>query len=66
MKTKTRMDYIKIYAERLRKDNAMFKQQKMLIESQLQSSSQIFRSMFGDGKDFEKNARTYLRKVGMI
>lgn len=66
MKPKTRMDYVKIYGQKMRKDSSLFRQQKMLIESQLQSSSQIFRSMFGDGKDFEKKARVYLRKVGMI
>lgn len=66
MKPKTRMDYVKIYAEKLKDDNSLFRQQKVLIESQMRSSSQIFRSMFGDGKDFEKKAREYLRKVGMI
>ena len=66
MKTRTRMDYIKIYAEKLKEDNSLFRQQKMLIESQLQGSSQIFRSMLGDGDDFKQKARAYLRKVRMI
>ncbi|MBU1051121.1 MAG: hypothetical protein KJ718_01050 [Nanoarchaeota archaeon] len=60
------MDYVKLFAEKLKKDNSLFKQQKMLIESQLQASRSLFRNMFGTGEEFKKNARIYLRKVGLI
>ncbi len=59
MKPKTDLDYVELYAERLKKDNTLFKQQKKLIESQLKSSSSLFRNMFGRA-DFRKNARKYL------
>ncbi|MBI4014805.1 MAG: hypothetical protein HY365_02520 [Candidatus Aenigmarchaeota archaeon] len=63
---KTRLDYVELYAERLKSDPSIFEQQRMLIESQLESSRQVFRSMLGDGDDFEQRAREYLRKIGMI
>lgn len=66
MRPKTDLDYIEIYANKLKKDNSLFKQQKKLIESQMHSSSAIFKKMFGTGKDFRINARKYLRKVGLI
>jgi len=44
--------YVKYFAEKLREDNSIFKQQKMLIESQLKSSSELFRKRLGTGKDF--------------
>ncbi len=59
---KTRLDYIELYASRLKEDNSLFKQQKKLIESQLKSSSSLFRNMFGTGKAFKVNARIYLKK----
>lgn len=63
---KTDLDYIEFYASKLKKDNSLFKQQKMLIESQLQSSSLLFKKMFGTQKNFKDNAREYLRGVGLI
>jgi len=66
MKPMTDMDYVELYAKKLREDNSLFKQQKMLIESQMKSSSQFFRNCFGEGEDFKKNARIYLRKVGLL
>ena len=62
---KTRMDYIEIYAKRLKEDNSLFKQQKMLIESQLHSSSALFKGMFAKGKEFKANARKYLSSIGL-
>ena len=62
---KTRLDYIVLYAEKLKEDNSLFRQQKMLIESQLRSSRQLFRNMFGTGAGFKINARRYLKKIGM-
>ena len=62
----TNQDYIAFYAEKLREDASIFKQQKMLIESQMQASDSLFRNMFGEGEEFKKNARVYLRKLGLI
>jgi hypothetical protein len=58
------IDYVTLYAEKLKKDNSIFKQQKMLIESQMQSSKEIFQNMFGS--NFKANARKYLKDIGMI
>ena len=63
---KTDLDYVKLFASKLRKDNSLFEQQKKLIESQLHSSSELFKKRFGTGKNFKKNARAYLKKVGLI
>jgi hypothetical protein len=59
------LDYVEIYAEKMRKDNSLFKQQKVLIESQMLSSISLFRNMFSEG-DFKVLAREYLKKVGLI
>lgn len=58
------IDYITLYAEILREDNSLFQQQKMLIESQMKASSSLFNKMFS--ADFKKNARIYLRKIGLL
>lgn len=57
------LDYVTFYAEILKKDNSLFVQQKRLIESQLSSSSSIFKNMFGKEKDFQINARKYIKKI---
>ncbi|MBW2968859.1 hypothetical protein KY314_01950 [Candidatus Woesearchaeota archaeon] len=64
MKLRTDLDYVDFYAEQLKKDNKIFKQQRKLIESQLKSSSSLFKNMFG--RNFVLNARKYLRKRGLI
>ncbi|MBU0456506.1 MAG: hypothetical protein ABH824_01820 [Nanoarchaeota archaeon] len=58
------IDYVELYAEKLREDNSLFDQQKRLIEAQLQGSSSLFRGMFAD--NFKQNARIYLKKIGML
>lgn len=63
---KTDLDYVELYANKLKKDNSIFKQQKGIIESQLQSSSAIFKKMFGSGKKFRSQARGYLKEAGLI
>lgn len=63
---KKEIDYVTYYAERLREDNSIFKQQKMLIESQMKASQELFRKMFGTGEEFKRNARKYLRERGLI
>ena len=65
MKQLTDIDYVTLYAEALKKDSRIFKQQKMLIDSQLKASASIFGKMFGD-KNFNANARKYLKKVGLL
>ena len=65
MKTMNDLDYIELYANKLKEDNSIFKQQKILIESQMHSSKAVFRNMFGD-KNFKENARKYLKKIGLI
>jgi hypothetical protein len=63
---KTDMDYVVLHAGRLKEDNRLFVQQKVLIESQLHSSSSLFRGMFGIGKGFRLKARRYLLCRGLI
>ncbi|MBL7148243.1 MAG: hypothetical protein ISS82_05440 [Nanoarchaeota archaeon] len=60
------LDYVEIYAMKLREDNSFFVQQKKLIESQLYGSSSLFKNMFTCGKDFKINARKYLKEIGLI
>jgi len=64
-KAMTNLDYVELYAKKLKNDNSLFKQQKILIESQLKGSSSLFRNMF-KGKDFKECARKYLKSVGLI
>lgn len=61
---KTKLDYVEIYARKLKEDNSYFEQQKMLIESQMRSSSSLFKKMFGS--EFKTKARAYLKGVGLI
>lgn len=58
------LDYVELYAEKLKKDNRLFEQQKNLIESQMKASSELFRNRFG--KEFKKGARDYLKGIGLI
>jgi hypothetical protein len=60
------IDYVEFYAEKMKGDNSIFGQQKKLIEAQLIASIVLFRRMFGEGDDFKKNAREYLRSIGLI
>lgn len=62
---KTDMDYVILYAENLRENPQFFKQQKILIESQMKSSQSFFQNLF-KGKDFKTEARKYLRGRGLI
>ena len=61
----TDMDYVVIYADKLKQDNSLFAQQKILIESQLKASASLFENMFR-GKDFKKSAREYLKERGIM
>lgn len=62
----SRLDYIEMYANRLKEDNSLFRQHKKLIESQIHSSSVLFKNMFGKGQDFKTNARIYLKGIDLI
>ena len=62
---KTDEDYIKLYAESLKKNPELFKQQKMLIDSQIKASRSLFKT-FGKEEEFKLNARRYLRGIGML
>ncbi len=63
MKPLNDVDYVELYALKLREDNRFFRQQKIIIESQMKSSKEIFRRKFGSGKRFRINARAYLKKL---
>lgn len=58
------IDYVELFARKLKENNKLFGQQKMIINSQLKSSKELFRKMFGN--DFKLNARIYLKKRGLI
>ncbi len=58
------LDYVELYAKKIKRDNSLFKQQKKLIESQLRSSSSLFKNMFSG--NFKSNAREYLKHRGLV
>ena len=64
MKDMADLDYVRLYAEKLKEDNSLFAQQKKLIEAQLKGSSQLFKKMFG--KNFKSGARKYIRAIGLL
>ncbi|NOZ80182.1 MAG: hypothetical protein GXP63_00795 [DPANN group archaeon] len=60
-------EYVRLYAERLRNDSSLFRQQKEFLESQYAASRSIFRDRFGDDeKIFRKKARQYLKKRALL
>ncbi|MBI2142356.1 hypothetical protein HYU15_02620 [Candidatus Woesearchaeota archaeon] len=64
MVPKSRLDYVEFYAEKLKNDNRHFAQQKLLIDSQLKASSELFGKMFSG--NFKVKARSYLRNIGLL
>ena len=64
MKVLNDLDYIELYANKMKSDNSLFGQQKKFIESQLKSSSSLFKKMFKE--NFKIEAREYLRKRGIL
>lgn len=62
------LDYVEIYAENLKNNNKLFKQQKELIDSQTISGAALTKKRFGSKyeKDFKTNARKHLRKIGFM
>ena len=65
MTPRTDLDYIELYANKLKNNNSFFKQQKILIESQLEGSRSIFKNMFFKN-NFKENARKYLKDIGLL
>jgi len=61
----TNLDYIEIYTENLKENSEFFKQQKMIIDSQIKSSRSFFNNLF-KGKDFKTEARKYLKERGLL
>ncbi len=59
------LDYVDLYAEKLHKDNSLFHQQKMLIESQMLASKSLFKNKF-KGEKFKEKAREYLKELGIL
>lgn len=55
------LDYVELFASKLKEDNHLFDQQKKIIEAQLKMSLSLFRNLFKD-RDFKFEAREYLRK----
>ncbi|MBU2104673.1 MAG: hypothetical protein KKF67_02780 [Nanoarchaeota archaeon] len=64
MVPKTDLDYVEMYAKNLKKDNSLFSQQKILIESQIKISQSFFLNSFG--KNFKTKAREYLKKRNLL
>ena len=64
MKLKSDLDYVVLYAEKLKRDNRLFVQQKKLIEAQLKGSSELIKKRFRG--NFKENVRKYLRAVGLL
>jgi len=60
------LDYVELYAEELRENNSLFEQQRELVNAQIVSSISVFKERFGEGDDFKKAAREYLKKIGLI
>lgn len=63
---KTDLEYVEFYSLKLKQDSSLFKQQNQLINSQINSSKNLFRKIFGAGKGFKKKARKYLNERGII
>lgn len=66
MKQMNELDYVEFYAKNLLEDNKFFNQQKELIDAQINGNVSLFKNTFGKGKCFKKNARIYLRQIGLI
>ena len=65
MKKLKEFDFVTFFAKKLKNDNTLYEQQKVLIESQMKSSKEFFKNNF-NGKNFKKEARDYLKAVGKI
>lgn len=59
------LDYVELFAKKMKEDNSLFKEQKRLIESQMKANRSLIRNMFSEN-DFESEARLYLKRLGII
>jgi len=62
---KSDLDYVEIYAKKLRENPKFFKQQKELIESQLLSSLNLTKKRFSK-ENFKTLARAHLKEIGVF
>jgi len=62
---KSDLDYIEVYAKKLRENPEFFKQQKELIESQLSSSSDLTKKRFSK-ENFKTQVRAHLKEIGVV
>jgi len=62
---KTDLEYVEIYAEKLKENPKFFKQQKELIDSQLINSSALIKQRFSK-ENFKARIRDNLRKLGIL
>ncbi len=62
---KTDLDYVEIYAEKLKENPKFFKQQKELIDSQLIASSDLTKKRFSK-ENFKTEIRKYLLEIGLL
>ena len=61
---KTDLDYIVVYAEKLKENPKFFKQQKELIETQLSSSAALAKQRFSK-ENFKTEVRAHLKEIGV-
>ncbi len=62
---KTDLDYVELYAKKLRENPEFFKQQKELIESQMSSASALTKQRFSK-ENFKVQARAHLKEIGVF
>ncbi len=60
------IDYVILFAEKLKESPELFNNQKVFIEGQFRSSRDLFTKSFGKGDRFKLFARKYLAKRGII
>ena len=65
MKNTSNLEYVQMYADKLKNNPGLFCQQKMLIDSQITASRSLFGHML-EKSDFKAEARTYLKKIGLL
>ena len=58
--------FVELWAKKLKEDSSLFKVHKEFIESQMRINSLLLRSVFGEGEEYKKNVREFLRKFGAI
>lgn len=59
------LDYVELYAQRLREDGRVFEQQRRFIEAQLEASKSLFGRMFAQ-EEFKERAREFLAGRGLL